>query len=170
MLDSMHTSTTESILQWPHFDVFPLLRHEGESIFYLEQSRTPLIIAPNPMYPYVDSEDITSMLEAFERNVNFWYPSMSQEQLNSIRTTLQNGMPAEDTVHSCLCLLTLALGCASQAAEDLRFTTEPDASEKDRRLRKRKLGDIYFHLALKKLHVVHLQVDSQSTQCLFFTA
>lgn len=166
----MHTSTTESILQWPHFDVFPLLRHDGESIFYLEQSRPPLSVAANPMYPYVDSEDITSMLEAFERNVNFWYPSMSQEQLGSIRATLQNGMPAEDTVHSCLCLLTLALGCASQAAEDMRFTTEPDAGEKDRRLRKRKLGDIYFQLALKKLHVVHLQVDSQSTQCLFFTA
>ncbi|KAF4988109.1 hypothetical protein FGRMN_9975 [Fusarium graminum] len=170
VLDSMHTSTTESILQWPHFDVFPLLRHDGESIFYLEQSRSPLSIAPNPMYPYVDAEDITAILEAFERNINFWYPSMSQEQLGSIRTTIQHGMPAEDTVHSCLSLLTLALGCASQAAEDLRFTTEPDASEKERRLRKRKLGDIYFQLALKKLHVVHLQVDSQSTQCLFFTA
>ncbi|RBQ79950.1 hypothetical protein FVER14953_21102 [Fusarium verticillioides] len=145
VLDSMHTSTTESILQWPHFDVFPLLRHDGDSIFYLEQARPPLTVASNPMYPYVDAEDITSMLEAFERNINFWYPSMSQEQLGNIR-------------------------CASQAAEDLRFTAEPDATEKDRRLRKRKLGDIYFQLALKKLHVAHLQVDSQSTQCLFFTA
>ncbi|KAL9562293.1 hypothetical protein ACKAV7_013376 [Fusarium commune] len=170
VLDSMHTSTTESILQWPHFDVFPLLRHDGDSIFYLEQARPPLAVASNPMYPYVDAEDITSMLEAFERNINFWYPSMSQEQLGNIRATLQNGMPSEDTVHSCLCLLTLALGCASQAAEDLRFTAEPDAAEKDRRLRKRKLGDIYFQLALKKLHVAHLQVDSESTQCLFFTA
>ncbi|KAF5724848.1 nitrogen assimilation transcription factor nirA [Fusarium mundagurra] len=170
VLDSMHTSTTESILQWPHFDVFPLLRHDGDSIFYLEQARPPLAVASNPMYPYVDAEDINSMLEAFERNINFWYPSMSQEQLGNIRATLQTGMPSEDTVHSCLCLLTLALGCASQAAEDLRFTAEPDAAEKDRRLRKRKLGDIYFQLALKKLHVAHLQVDSQSTQCLFFTA
>ncbi|KAF5640032.1 sugar transporter (hexose transporter) [Fusarium tjaetaba] len=164
VLDSMHTSTTESILQWPHFDVFPLLRHDGDSIFYLEQARPPLVVASNPMYPYVDAEDITSMLEAFERNINFWYPSMSQEQLGNIRATLQTGMPSEDTVHSCLCLLTLGLGCASQAAEDLRFTAEPDAAEKDRRLRKRKLGDIYFQLALKKLHVAHLQVDSQSTQ------
>ncbi|KAK2674381.1 Zn(2)-C6 fungal-type DNA-binding domain [Fusarium oxysporum f. sp. vasinfectum] len=170
VLDSMHTSTTESILQWPHFDVFPLLRHDGDSIFYLEQARPPLAVASNPMYPYVDAEDITSMLEAFERNINFWYPSMSQEQLGNLRATLQTGMPSEDTVHSCLCLLTLALGCASQAAEDLRFTAEPDAAEKDRRLRKRKLGDIYFQLALKKLHVAHLQVDSGSTQCLFFTA
>ncbi|KAK2474374.1 hypothetical protein H9L39_14334 [Fusarium oxysporum f. sp. albedinis] len=170
VLDSMHTSTTESILQWPHFDVFPLLRHDGDSIFYLEQARPPLAVASNPMYPYVDAEDITSMLEAFERNINFWYPSMSQEQLGNLRATLQTGMPSEDTVHSCLCLLTLALGCASQAAEDLRFTAEPDAAEKDRRLRKRKLGDIYFQLALKKLHVAHLQVDSESTQCLFFTA
>ncbi|KAG8359591.1 hypothetical protein FVEN_g2831 [Fusarium venenatum] len=170
VLDSMHTSTTESILQWPHFDVFPLLRHDGESIFYLEQSRKPLSVAANPMYPYVDTEDIASMLEAFERNVNFWYPSMSQEQLGSIRDTLQSGMLSDDSVHSCLCLLTLALGCASQAAEDLRFITEPDPTDKDRRMRKRKLGDIYFQLALKKLHVVHLQVDSESTQCLFFTA
>ncbi|KAJ4264402.1 hypothetical protein NW762_005601 [Fusarium torreyae] len=170
VLDSMHTSTTESVLQWPHFDIFPLLRHDGESIFHLEQSRTPLPVAANPMYPYVDAEDIVAILEAFERNVNFWYPSMSQAQLVDIRATLQNGMPAEDTVHSCLCLLTLALGCASQAAEDLRFLSEPDIAEKDKRVRKRKLGDIYFQLALKKLHVAHLQVDSESTQCLFFTA
>ncbi|KAF4969031.1 hypothetical protein FSARC_3685 [Fusarium sarcochroum] len=170
VLDSMHTSTTESVLQWPHFDVFPLLRHDGESIFHLEQSRTPLSVAANPMYPYVDAEDIYAILEAFERNVNFWYPSMSQAQLDRTRATLQNGMPAEDTVHSCLCLLTLALGCASQAAEDLRFLSEPDAVEKEKKARKRKLGDIYFQLALKKLHVAHLQVDSESTQCLFFTA
>mgnify|MGYP004726301551 CR=1 FL=1 len=122
------------------------------------------------MSPYVDAEDIVAILEAFERNVNFWYPSMSQAQLVEIRAILQNGMPAEDTVHSCLCLLTLALGCASQAAEDLRFVSEPDVTEKEKRVRKRKLGDIYFQLALKKLHVAHLQVDSESTQCLFFTA
>ncbi|KAF5024443.1 hypothetical protein F66182_3529 [Fusarium sp. NRRL 66182] len=170
VLDSMHTSTTESILQWPHFDVFPLLRHDGETIFHLEQSRTPLSVAANPMYPYVDTEDIASVLKAFERNINFWYPSMSQAQLISIRATIHNGMPAEDTVHSCLCLLTLALGCASQAAEDLRFVDNLESAEKDKRLRRRKLGDIYFQLALKKLHVVHLQVDSESTQCLFFTA
>ncbi|KAF4974833.1 hypothetical protein FZEAL_8294 [Fusarium zealandicum] len=170
VLDSMHTSTTESVLQWPHFDVFPLLRTDQMSIFHLEQSRPPLPISSNPVYPYIDAEDVDSILTAFEHNVNFWYPTMSQAQLQEIRTTLRSGVPAEDTVHCCLSLLTLALGCASQAVTDLRFTSSPEGYEAATRLRNRKMGDVYFQLALRKLHIVHLKVDSETTQCLFFTA
>lgn len=166
----MHTSTTESILQWPHFDVFPQLRSDGVSIFHLEQSRTPLAVTSNPIYPYVDVDAINSILDSFEHNVNFWYPTMSQTQLQAIRSTMENGVPAEDTVHCCLCLLTLALGCASQSVAGLRFATGSEDGEKGKRLRKRKMGDVYFQLALKKIHVAHLQVDSETTQCLFFAA
>ena len=83
---------------------------------------------------------------------------------------MENGVPAEDTVHCCLCLLTLALGCASQSVAGLRFATDSEDGEKEKRLRKRKMGDVYFQLALKKIHVAHLQVDSETTQCLFFAA
>ncbi|KAM5354749.1 hypothetical protein ACJ41O_001396 [Fusarium nematophilum] len=170
VLDSMHISTTESILQWPHFDIFPLLRNDSTSIFDLEQSRAPLTISSNPIYPYVDPEDMNLILTSFERNVNFWYPTMSQSQLHKIRATLENGVPAEDSVHCCLSLLTLALGCASQAIADLRFSSTFEGSEKERRLRSRKMGNVYFQLALKKIHVAHLEVNSESTQCLFFAA
>ncbi|KAI8650085.1 Zn(2)-C6 fungal-type domain-containing protein [Fusarium sp. Ph1] len=170
VLDSMHTSTTESVLQWPHFDVFPQLRSDGMSIFHLEQSRAPLAVTSNPIYPYVDADAIDSILDSFEHNVNFWYPTMSQSQLQAIRSTMENGVPAEDTVHCCLCLLTLALGCASQSVAGLRFATDSEDGEKEKRLRKRKMGDVYFQLALKKIHVAHLQVDSETTQCLFFAA
>ncbi|KAF4471290.1 C6 transcription factor [Fusarium albosuccineum] len=95
---------------------------------------------------------------------------MSQSQLQGIRATLESGVPAEDTVHCCLCLLTLALGCASQAVANLRFSRNSEGSDREKRLRKRKMGDIYFQLALKKIHIAHLQVDSETTQCLFFAA
>ncbi|RSM01564.1 hypothetical protein CEP52_008489 [Fusarium oligoseptatum] len=57
-----------------------------------------------------------------------------------------------------------------QSVAGLRFATGSEDGEKEKRLRKRKMGDVYFQLALKKIHVAHLQVDSETTQCLFFAA
>ncbi|KAF7554465.1 hypothetical protein G7Z17_g2936 [Cylindrodendrum hubeiense] len=170
VLDSMHTSTTESILQWPHFDVFSSLRTDHTSIFHLEQSRSILPVRPNAMYPYVTIEDIDSILDSFENNLNFWYPTMSQDQLQSIRATLQAGVPSEDNVEACLTLLTMALGCASQAIAGLGPGEVLTEDESRRRLMKRKMGDIYFECALKKLYVAHLHTNSVAAQCLFFAA
>ncbi|KAH7133776.1 hypothetical protein EDB81DRAFT_845236 [Dactylonectria macrodidyma] len=170
VLDSMHTSTTESILQWPHFDVFPSLRTDHNSIFHLEQSRSILPIRPNAMYPYVSIDDIDAILDAFERNLNFWYPTMSQDQLRRIRLSLQAGVPSDDSVEACLTLLTMALGCASQTVEGLAAGQVLTKEEARKRLMKRRMGDIYFECALKKLYVAHLHTNSEATQCLFFAA
>ena len=167
----MHISTTESILQWPHFDVLPSLREDVKPIFSLEQGRSPMVISQNPMYPYVDSETVNGILEAFQRNVNFWYPTLSQSQVERVKAVLEGGVPSDESVLSCLTLLIMALGCASQAATSLR-AAEINAEvegEKQWRLRRSRMGNVYFQLALKKLHLVHLDVSSESTQCLFFT-
>jgi hypothetical protein len=171
VLDSMHTSTTESILQWPHFDTFPSLRTDHASIFHLEQSRSPLKMRPNAMYPYVGIEDIDSILDSFQHNVNFWYPTMSQSQISRIRSTLESGVPSDDTIEACLTLLTLALGCASQIIAGLRHGGAMLSEDETRkRLLRRNMGDIYFESALKKMHVAHLHVTSEAIQCLFFAA
>lgn len=124
------------------------------------------------MYPYVDADGIASILASFEKNVNFWYPTMSQSQLDRIRITLEDGVPAEDTVQCCLALLTMALGCVSQAVTRLRSANQLGDYEEDKqkRIQGVKMAHVYFQLALKKLHIIHLEVSSESTQCLFFTA
>ncbi|KAK3393315.1 hypothetical protein B0H63DRAFT_491346 [Podospora didyma] len=171
VLDSWHTSTTESLLQWPHFDVFPSLRHDYVSIFQLEQSRTPVRTRTSTMYPYVTAEDVDGIIDSFEHAVNFWYPTMSQNQLKKTRAIVTDGVFDEDGPHTCLALLTMALGCASQVTAGLTpGTTQLSDEETKRRARRRAMGDVYFDGVLKKLHVAHTGVSSTATHCLFFVA
>nr|XP_036577638.1 C6 zinc finger domain-containing protein [Colletotrichum truncatum]KAF6784672.1 C6 zinc finger domain-containing protein [Colletotrichum truncatum] len=170
VLDSMHTSTTESILQWPHFDVFSSMRDGYVSIFHLEQSRPAVKARATTMYPYVTAEDIDGIIESFEHTINFWYPTMSRGQLSQVRSLISEGIPEEDSILACLSLLTMALGCASQVTAGLAAGTTMTDEEKKRRAARRAMGDMYFDSVLKKLHVVHTNVGSTATHCLFFTA
>lgn len=130
-----------------------------------------MVISQNPMYPYVDTETVEGILEAFQKNVNFWYPTLSQSQMEKVRGVLEGGVPADESVLCCLTLLIMALGCVSQAATSLREAENHGEVEEEKqwRIRRAKMGNVYFQLALKKLHIVHLDVSSESTQCLFFT-
>ncbi|KAJ0162692.1 hypothetical protein CTA2_4172 [Colletotrichum tanaceti] len=181
VLDSMHTSTTESVLQWPHFDAYPTLRDGYVSIFHLEQSRPPVRTRSTSMYPYVTAEDVEAILDSFEHTVNFWYPTMSRGQLGRVRGLIADGIPEEDSILVCLALLTMALGCAGQVTAGLTDgggggggggASSPSGSGEDRKRRaaRRAMGDMYFDSVLKKLHVVHTNVGSTATHCLFFTA
>ncbi|KAK1757771.1 C6 zinc finger domain-containing protein [Echria macrotheca] len=170
VLDSMHTSTTESVLNWPHFDVFPSLRHDYVSIFELEQRRPPLRTRPAVMYPYVTAEDVDGVLGSFEHAVNFWYPTMSRAQLDRVRTVVVEGA-FDDSPETCLALLTMALGCASQVIAGLaRGVDMLNEDDKKRRAARKAMGDIYFDSALKRLYVAHTHVSSTATHCLFFAA
>lgn len=175
VLDSMHTSTTESILQWPHFDVFPSLRNDYVSIFELEQSRPAITMAPTSlMTPFISDQELDEILEAFENNVNFWYPTMSRHQLDRVRLMVKcfnAGVEQEYTIESCLAHLTMALGCASQTVAGLTSPTTPlTPDDLKQRARHRETGDLYFDHALRRLHTAHTALSSLATQCLFFTA
>ncbi|UNI24268.1 hypothetical protein JDV02_010031 [Purpureocillium takamizusanense] len=170
VLDSMHTSTTESVLQWHHFDGFPSLRNDYTPIFQLEQSRPALSMKIATVYPYVTSEDVDSILDSFQQNVNFWYPTMSLRQLDRARAVLNSGATSEDSIESSISLLTMALGCASQATAGLEATVELTDQELRWRTSRRQMGDVYFDVALKKAYNAHLSVSSVSAQCLFFVA
>lgn len=169
VLDSMHTSTTESILQWPHFDVFPSLRNDYVSIFQLEQSRSPFRIRNTIMYPYVTAKDVDDILDSFEHAVNFWYPTMSRSQLDQARAAMTTGN-FEDGAGGCLALLTMALGCASQVTSGLTPGVSLGEDEMKRRSESRSMGDMYFESVLRKLHVAHMDVNATAAHCLFFVA
>ncbi|CEJ80032.1 hypothetical protein VHEMI00238 [[Torrubiella] hemipterigena] len=170
VLDSMHTSTTEAVLQWPHFDQYPSLRGDYRSIFHLERTRPQLELSPSTIFPYVTQEDITAILDAFQYNVNFWYPTVSQNQLHSVHTSMMSGDPTDNSLDSCLSLLIMALGCASQVTANLPQGSTSTPEEARYRASRRKIGDKYFEAALKKLHIAHLTVNSTSAQCMLFVA
>jgi hypothetical protein len=171
VLDLWHTSTTESVLSWPHFDAFHSLRDNYVSIFHLEQSRSRIRTRPSIMHPYVTPEDVDSILASFSRAVNFWYPTMSQDQLAKVRATVNSGSFDEEGPSACLALLTMALGCASQVISGLTAGTSTLTDEETkRRASRRAMGDAYFDSALKKLYVAHTDVSATATHCLFFGA
>ncbi|OIW30390.1 C6 zinc finger domain-containing protein [Coniochaeta ligniaria NRRL 30616] len=154
VLDPMHTSATESILQWHHFDVFPSLRQTYISIFHLEQSREPIKLRASTMYLYVNGAEIDRIITSFASSVNFWYPTMSTDMLKAAQTRIADGKAA-DTTSSCLAYLVMALGCANLTISAAHH---------------RAMGDIYMDTVLKKLCVVQTEVSTAATQCLFFVA
>ncbi|TVY89078.1 hypothetical protein LAWI1_G004735 [Lachnellula willkommii] len=174
VLDSMHTSATESILQWPHFDVFPSLRQMYVSVFHLEQCREPIKMRASTMYPYVSAADMDHIIMSFGNSVNFWYPTMSIEKLKAVKCLISDrDREAEDSTSSCLALLVMALGCANLAIPGpAAGTSRTDLSKAavEGRAARRAIGDMYMDTVLKKLYVVHMEISTTATQCLFFVA
>lgn len=166
----MHTSTTESVLQWPHFDLFPSLRNDYISIFHLEQSRPPFRTRANTMCPYASAAEVDAVLAAFSHGVNFWYPTVSRAQMGVIRAAvLGEDESLGDETGRCLALLTMALGCAGQVIGGLT-EVEMDDEERERRRARRTVGDMYFDCAMRMLHVALTDVSPVATHCLLFVA
>ncbi|EGY23569.1 C6 zinc finger domain-containing protein [Verticillium dahliae VdLs.17] len=171
VLASMHTSATEAVLQWPHFDVFPGLRDGYDPIFRLEQARPPIKSRSSTWYPFVTPREVDEILESFGQTVNFWYPTMSQQQMAGVRALIVNGVPEEDSIEVCLALLTMALGLAGQVTANLvSGTTSLTQKDHETRASKKAMADVYFDGVLKRLHVVHTHIGSTSTHCLFYVA
>jgi hypothetical protein len=172
VLDSMHTSTTESVLQWPHFDVFPSLRTDYITIFHLEQSRPAFRTRPMSMCPYVSPQEVDAVFSAFEHGINFWYPTVSHAQLRGLRAAILNSSDRDegDETQRCLAMLTMALGCASQAIGGLTEGAAMGDGELERRRARREVGDRYFDCVMRMLHVAHTDVSPAATHCLLFVA
>lgn len=169
VLESMHTSSTELILQWPHFDAFPTLRDSYLDIFHLEQSRPSIPTRTSTVYPYVSSVEIKAIIASFEHNVNFWYPTMSQTKIKEAQSKILDG-DLDDSGSSCLASLMIALGCASQVISGLSSGAALSQDEIEYRASRRAMAAMYIDGVLKKLHVVHMEISTTATQCLFFVA
>ena len=169
VLESMHTSTTESVLQWPHFNVFPSLKAGYTSIFQLEQARSPVILDPIS-YPYTSATEIEEVLESFEHTINFSYPTMSRSQIEKSRELIVSGVRGLDSADLCLALMVMALGCASQVVSGLAKADPPSEPEILYRTERKRMGDMYFSGALSKLYVAHTSMNATATHCLFFIA
>lgn len=169
-LSAFHASTTESILAWPHFDDFPSLREDHSlSVFHLESSRAPLAPRATTVHPYASRSEIDRVLQSFQRNVNFWYPTMSVAQAAEVQVHIAAGMFA-DSVKSCLALLVMALGCASELVRSYEEHEDPDSDELELRSHRCAMGQLYFDCAFKKIYLAQAECTVDAVQSLFFTA
>lgn len=146
----MHTSATESILQWPHFNMFPVLRQMHVSIFHLEQSREPVEMRISTVYPYISCVDIARIINSFESGVNFWYPTMSITKLKAAQSLISE-RESDDSTASCLAYLVMALGCANLAVPGPVSVTEFSDSANEFQVAQQALGDIYMDMVPKKI-------------------
>ncbi|KAM0113244.1 hypothetical protein ACP6JB_001000 [Aspergillus fumigatus] len=169
-LSAFHASTTESILAWPHFNDFQSLREDHSfSVFHLESSRAPLAPRPTTVHPYASRSEIDRVVHSFQRNVNFWYPTMSVAQAAEVQVHIAAGVFG-DSVKSCLALLVMALGCASELICSYAAHEDPNSEELELRSHRRAMGEIYFDCAFKKIYLAQAECTVDAVQSLFFTA
>jgi len=139
------------------------------SIFHLEQSREPIKMRASTMYPYVSGADIDHIFTSFGNSVNFWYPTMSTDKLKAAQSLISD-READDSTSSCLAFSVMALGCANLAISGPGAGTDLSKAAIECRADQRAIGDMYMDAVLKKLYVVHMEISTTATQCLFFVA
>ncbi|PPJ52282.1 hypothetical protein CBER1_09561 [Cercospora berteroae] len=168
VLSARHTSTTESVLAWPFFDVFPGLRTHYQQIFTIEQQRRRYPSRPAQPPPSLKPNEVSAAVQAFQATINFSYPTVTTNQLADVEHRVLE-REIDDSIETRLALIVMALGCASQVVDGLA-NTGSTFSEDSQVQRSQVLAHTYFELYLQGLSGVHLEVSTTATQCLFFTA
>lgn len=164
----LHTSTAESILDWPCLATFNSLRDGYTPVFQLEQSRQPFRHKMRMSYPRLPGEDVASVVNAFSRTINFAFPVTSVDQIARCSLSIADAtVMQDDNTDACLSLLLVALGCASQTASRL---LKPDFTVEDQVwcASRRTLGDHFFDLAMMRLPSAHTDTTGTAVHCLFF--
>ena len=126
--------------------------------------RPPLPLNIHGMHPYVSEKEVDDIVESFEQNVNFWYPTMSRRRTVELRQRILSGH-LDDSTTSCLAYLVMALGCATQLT-----CAFADKGASDPIGRYRVMSKLYFDIAFRKIYLAQSECSEEAVQCLFFTA
>lgn len=101
------------------------------------------------MLPYIGIQKLDGIISAFQGNVNFWYPTLTCQMVNSLQRKVSSDNIDTSTT-SCLALLTMALGAASQSViaksrhmNNVQSETEEGHSVEDE-VSCKALADMYF--------------------------
>ncbi|KAJ5265084.1 hypothetical protein N7505_007877 [Penicillium chrysogenum] len=163
VLSSGHLSSAESLLKWNVFSDHPSILEEAQSSFLsLEYGRPSF---PSKLYSIVPSaglSDVKNMVGVFQRTYNFWFPTISLDELKSLQLRIwQENL--EPSCQSCLALLVMALGYVGASVID-----EEDSSEsKSQQLKLQ--GESWFTAAMKMLHLAQIEMNMEACQCLLLT-
>lgn len=162
VLSSGHLSSTESLLKWPIFLDQPSIREEvSKSLLSMEYSRSPFKNARYAIFPSVSMSEVRAMVSIFQQTYNFWFPTMSLDNLKSIQLRISHE-DLDPSSQSCLALLVMALGCIGASVMD-----ESISDDESQKLKQR--GSAWFNAAMKMLHLAHIEMSVEACQCLLLT-
>jgi hypothetical protein len=163
VLSSGHLSSAESLLKWTVFLNHPSILEETESPFLsLEYGRSPFQSKVYAIFPSVGLSEVKRMVSIFQRTYNFWFPTMSLEDLKSVESRIYQEH-LEPNCQSCLALLVMALGCVGASAIDEGSTSGNDSQQLKLQ------GASWFTAAMKMLHFAHIEMSVEGCQCLLLT-
>jgi len=92
---------------------------------------------------------------------------MAKDMLETIQLRVMSGN-FDHSVESCLALLVMALGCASQSVSLLFHNSHLTSADKAYQQARRGLAEMFFDSVLKRIYLAHLHVTQEATQCLFY--
>ncbi|KAJ5975238.1 hypothetical protein N7481_008945 [Penicillium waksmanii] len=162
VLSSGHLSSTESLLKWPIFLDQPSIREEAnKSLLSMEYNRSPFKNALYAIFPSVSMSEVKAMVSIFQQTYNFWFPTMSLDNLKSIQLKVSHE-DLEPSSQSCQALLVMALGCIGASVIDEGISVDESQKLKQR-------GSAWFNAAMKMLHLAHIEMSVEACQCLLLT-
>ncbi|CZR54162.1 related to C6 transcription factor [Phialocephala subalpina] len=145
-----------------------LLRSIHENLSTHRPSLIP--IQPRSIRPVFTTDEAERLLTSFQRNVNFWYPTVSKATLQTLFEKVRNGF-VENTCEDCAALLVMALGAASELIHVVYSQTESRGFElRQQQSELMTMASVCFDEAMKLLTVAYMEVNTIATQCIFLAA
>lgn len=162
VLSSGHLSSAESLLTWSVFLDHPTILNETESSFLsLEYGRSPLRSNLYAIFPSLGLSEIKSMVTVFQQTYNFWFPTMSLDDLKFVEMRIHQEN-LEPSCQSCLALLVMALSCVGASVVNENM---PENEAQQLKLQ----GASWFTASMKMLHLAHIEMSVEACQCLLLT-
>lgn len=111
-MPKVHSTPALNLLQWPIIRDLVARPYDPQQLLRLEMARAPLQIQPPAS---VDLANASTYIEAFFARANIWYAIVDPHSWDrTYQTALSRNL--HEGVESCICLLVLALGAASQSS------------------------------------------------------
>jgi len=169
-IPSTHISATEDLLNSSVAAPFPSLRAKFRPIFLLESTSPAIPFQPRSIRPVFTREEAERLLKSFQLNVNFWYPTVSKNTLQTLFEKMQDGFFG-NTCEDCAALLVLALGAASELIKLVHSSGEHRGFEsRQHQGELMSMATVCFDEAMKLLTVAYMEVSPIATQCVFLAA
>ncbi|KAE8385869.1 hypothetical protein BDV23DRAFT_13608 [Aspergillus alliaceus] len=154
-MPKVHTTPALHLLQWPLIRDLVAGPYDPHTLLQLEMAREPLRMrAPGVL----DLSNATTYIKAFFQRVNIWYACVNPYTWSRYYSTAIS-LGFREGPESCLVLLVLALGCASQYGS---ISSVPPDNEAP--------GLAYFSAAWGLLPLVIMRNSVLAAQCIILTS
>ncbi|KAL5332843.1 hypothetical protein BJX70DRAFT_96253 [Aspergillus crustosus] len=154
-MPKVHTTPALTLLSWPLIRDLIARPYDSQTLLQLEMAREPLRMTP-PVS--VDLSQASSYIESFFERVNVWYACVNPYTWPRYYS-LAVSLGFRDGPESCVVLLVLALGCATQYGSIALISTDREPPGLD-----------FFMAAWNLLPSVMMRNSIIATQCILLAA